>query len=536
MNRPKKPVPEYLRLHVEQSPPDEPSLDSSSDGESSVQQLLKQLGRATGWQFKLASSSPSRCPATLAWSSERYQLGHQPPWWLELHRQPASGAQPRIRLQLEQAVEIATAVGEVLHELHSTRNALWQREAELAASVPVVPRTDESEHLALRLEAVLRSGVDAVQCHAAALYLLDDATSQLKLRAAWGLPPQSLLDPPRPLGDAIADLEALLGHVVVLHADGPTPAWQCPEPFQSAVCVPVSTPSIPLGTLWVYSRHRRDFSDQETNLIEIVAGRLATDLEREVLLSSNEKNTHARQAIDTLVNWQQQQFPHVAPLLDNWELAGSTPSSRSITPLFHDWAMLDDKRLLIAVGGSLRRGADGAMLATQLRGALQLGGQLDTQPERLLSRINRMLYATSVGDQQASLLCGVLDIQTGCFRYAAAGEVAGICIQPKRRRQTAPPDAALGISDQSVYRPHRLTLPPGAVLLLAGGSAVNQPDAAGRHLLAQVFERQSALPYKSWQWVRWLEDRFRQLVPPQQMPPSLLVLRRRHSCSDSGSA
>src|SRR5690606_4767315 len=114
--------------------------------------------------------------------------------------------------------------------------------------VPVAARPDEPRHLAQRLEGALQAAVDAVGGHAAALYLLDEGTSELKLRACHNLPATRLVEAPRPLRGAIADLEALLGHAVVIEDTALLPHWRCPEAFPAAVCVPVSSPSTPLGT------------------------------------------------------------------------------------------------------------------------------------------------------------------------------------------------------------------------------------------------------------------------------------------------
>ena len=59
---------------------------------------------------------------------------------------------------------LAGSIADLLGELLQTRHALRQREAELAAGVPVVPHREEEKHLAARLEAVLRAGVEAVDC------------------------------------------------------------------------------------------------------------------------------------------------------------------------------------------------------------------------------------------------------------------------------------------------------------------------------------------------------------------------------------
>ena len=72
--------------------------------------------------------------------------------------------------------------------------------------------------------------------------------------------------------------EALLGHAVVLENTGSMPGWNAPEDFAAAVCVPVSSSTTILGTLWVFCDETRDFTDHETSMVEIVAGKIASDL------------------------------------------------------------------------------------------------------------------------------------------------------------------------------------------------------------------------------------------------------------------
>ena len=118
---------------------------------------------------------------------------------------------PSLVMERRDAEQLADGLADMLKELLRTQKVLWHREAELAAGVPLVHRQEEKRHLAIRLESILRGGAEAVDADAAALYLLDDATSQLKLRSCWGLPRSRLLEPARPLEGSLADLEALLG-------------------------------------------------------------------------------------------------------------------------------------------------------------------------------------------------------------------------------------------------------------------------------------------------------------------------------------
>ena len=166
-------------------------------------------------------------------------------------------------MEFETARALASAIAGMLDELQQTRHVLWQREAELAAGVPLVPLSDEESHLAEKLQTTLRGAAEAVDCQAAALYLIDEATTELKMRSCWGLPFERLMAPARPMKGELADLEALLGHAVVLENTALMPGWKSPEDFASAVCVPVASATMLLGTLWVFGAEVRDFTDQQ---------------------------------------------------------------------------------------------------------------------------------------------------------------------------------------------------------------------------------------------------------------------------------
>jgi len=173
----------------------------------------------------------------------------------------------------------------ILVSLMQARESVGDREADLRAARPPVALGDELRQLDQRLESVLRCGARVADCQAAALYLLDELTSALKLRACWGLPIVRLLQPPRPLAEATADLEAMVGHAVALERASSFGPWQVPEEFAAAVCVPVASPTVVLGTLWLLADRPRAFSDRDTNLAELVAGWLAAELDRAMLLA-----------------------------------------------------------------------------------------------------------------------------------------------------------------------------------------------------------------------------------------------------------
>ncbi len=261
-----------------------PARTASKNDSAGVAELCLAFTAATGWPVKFTPrDETSQDPDLMGSAPVDPGVGNAPG-----HVRLDLG-QPRgdeaARASRQSAERLAAGIGRILGQLGQARQTIREREAELAAGVPVVVRAVESTDLARLLESVLRSGAEACECQAAALYMLDEATSVLKLRASWGLPIERLLQPPRPLNGAVADLEALLGHAVALERANAFGPWRVPEEFAAALCVPVSTPDVPLGTLWFFADRPREFTDAQTGIAEVVSGRLAAELERAMLLA-----------------------------------------------------------------------------------------------------------------------------------------------------------------------------------------------------------------------------------------------------------
>ena len=198
------------------------------------------------------------------------------------------------------AVALAETLATTLGENYRWRAELVAREAELAVvATPNAESPDESAGLASRLRDVLKTGAKALGgFDAAALYLLDDETTRLKIRALWGLPTDRFLDPPRPLRGARADVEALLGSAVVLNEAYLAEAWKAPEDFDCSLCVPVASETTILGTVWFFSNQKREIETRELETLELIAGRIVAELEKEKLRQDAERLAVSRR------NWE----------------------------------------------------------------------------------------------------------------------------------------------------------------------------------------------------------------------------------------
>lgn len=452
-----KQFPSYLKL-ISETPPPARRADEDLAALAGVREAFH---RATGFEFEYVEAD-APCQPNLLWSAPVNPGVGVPPGLLRLmgSREGAVSEDAHERVALTDAKHLATAIGELWQELLLTREALWEREAELAVNVPVVEHREEARQLALRLEAVLHGAADAVGCHAAALYLLDDATSELKLRASWGLPRRRLVQPARPLRDQLADLEAMLGHAVVLDDPQMFNLWHVPEACAACVCVPISTPTMPLGTLWIFSQEPREFSDDDTNMIEIAAGRIAADLEREMLMAeavrhkretasaaevaSPPKAIGEERPIEPSIRIKQEWLPNVAPLIEGWQLAASISPKNATGAAFYDWFNRPDGSLAIVTGCVAGNGHRPAFAATELRAAARVLGPDGRPANQFVERAAGLLWAHSAGDLSASLLQAVVSPNQPIMELAIGGPLQALKVLPNRYELLATPTRPLG--------------------------------------------------------------------------------------------
>jgi len=357
----------YLKVF---QPSPQPSLDiGEGNDRADMDRLCRAFSTATGITLRFLDSDSGADESPLDWSAPVYSNVGTSPGKLCIARLQGKGATPFSEADLA-TQELVESLSEMISTKLQATAALTEREAELAACVPVVPHRAESAQLAERLSAVLQGGAQSLKCQAAGVYLLDDATSQLKLRSMWGLPKSRLADPPRPLAGAIGDLEALAGHAVVLEDNLLFDTWQVPERCAAAVCVPISTPTTILGTLWLYSTTARDFSEEETNLAEILAGRIASDLERDMLLREGTQNRHATHELASAAEIAQLATPNVAPMVEGWEIAGCVVTSRDgeiPAAQFFDWRAGNGESLDLILGSLGDPSLAAAMQAVEVR-------------------------------------------------------------------------------------------------------------------------------------------------------------------------
>ena len=518
---------DYLKLYTSPASPS-PTVPGCEGSLTEIESLCRAFTAATGQRLRFLETADIDFDPDLEWSAPVISGDGASPGQLRLDRVRKVWG-PRQADADVAAQEFLSGLADLLSAKQQASTALVNREAELATCIPVVPHYSESAQLAERLTAVLQSGAESLDCQAAAVYLLDDATSQLKLRSSWGLPEGRLADPPRSLAGAIADLEALAGHAVVLENDLLFDSWQVPERCGAAVCVPISTPTTILGTLWLFSNQARDFDSEETNLVEILAGRIASDLERDVLLREGQQSQTAKHELSAAAEYVEESQPNMSPLLEGWEIARRTLSANDGETLgsqLLDWRATDNDSLDLAVARMSKPGLRSAMQTVALRAAWRAEVGHDNEPARLLDRLTTTFDGEIAKGELAAIANVHIDAELPLVHLAMAGDV-GVLLRRGESFTWLPDVTHLPNADQSspfAYG-HKIELEGDDVLVL-----VANPSLAGcrQAILDGLFQLSTATAMTSAAEVAdGVTSLLRSLTPGKTADGGVLALRAR---------
>ncbi len=320
---PRKQVP-HLRLHRAEND------QSSVAQDDCVTALLRSFADATGWEVQsVGALTGSKASSTLTknfgWAAaelaSRVRLVSSAPLDGLLDE---SDFFEQTATSEETAWALLESINDLAFKLKQCEEAVARQEAELAAGLSVtLPEQTTEESLYASMEEALERAVLASGSDAAAVYLLDDTTSTLKMRSCYGLSKNNLAQPPRSLRGALADLEALLGNAVLLENVAIAPDWNCPEPFAAGLCVPIGSSTMPQGTLWLWSDHVRDFCSADIEAAKGAADKILSDIERRVLSSEVLRVRAAAQQLDAASIIQSSLLPDAQPCIPITTLADS---------------------------------------------------------------------------------------------------------------------------------------------------------------------------------------------------------------------
>lgn len=492
----KRRYPSHLKLHVEDSASLIASANErtrkssfSAQGQDEIQDVLRSFSEATNWAV---SDRPK--PADLKSDVPNHHLQPNPQSqphstskrWRLIETMVQDGVLDAMDLaelpsvSMDRAQDLLLSIERLVERLDRAEETVRRQEAELATTLGVTSHSDRQRETADRLEAILESVCRSIGAVAGAIYVLDDDTSSLKMRSSIGLPRNRLTAPPRELRGSLADLEALLGNAVLLSDIDHMHDWPSPEPYASALVVPIGSTTMPHGTMWFWSENSRSYSATEVEVANLAAGRVMSEIEQSILGQEIHQSRIIQKQFDTASLTQASMLPDSQLLHKDFDVNGWTYQNGSIGGGFHYWDVNPQEWITIAVGNAQQQGPDGAIVSTGIQSILRALWNKGESPTAIMRAINDTMWSMQEADWAASLNLIQINPKTGYGSICCAGSMETFIVSHRGFRPIGIPSPRAAILPDSIYKASRFCLQPSEILVsyTAGILTPNQSSYA----------------------------------------------------------
>jgi sigma-B regulation protein RsbU (phosphoserine phosphatase) len=497
----KRRYPSHLRLHTEDSSKDTLSVNRartySGLEQDEIREVLRTYSDATGWAI---SSRNPISESGNALPSPHVMTGLRGQRWRLVESVVQDGILDSTDLMelpsvsMERAQQLLTALERLVDRLESAEETVRRQEAELATAVGLSSNRDRNRETADRLESILDSTARSIGACAAAIFLLDEETTSLKMRSCVGLPKSRLTLPARPLKGSLADLEALLGNAVLLSNIELMPEWPSPEDFGSAIVAPIGTQSMPHGTVWFWSEGSRSYSATQVEVVNLAAGRIMSEIEQTLLGEELQSSREMRKQMDTASLTQASMLPDSQKLHKDFDIDGWTYQCGSLGGGFHQWDITPNKMMSLLVGNATQLGPEGALVATSIQSITRIQWNQQAPLTHAMRAINDLHWSMQDADWTASLGLIQINPDTGYGSICTAGKIQAFIVSPRGFRPIGSQVCEVGAQPDTEFILSRFVVQPGEILVTYTSDIVNERSFAPP---SQKMRGRRSLPYSS---------------------------------------
>jgi phosphoserine phosphatase RsbU/P len=226
----------------------------------------------------------------------------------------------------------------------------------------------------------------------------------------------------------------------------------------------------------------------ELGVLTTALRRLRDSLQRHIELRANSLAQQARmdQELEVSAQIQQSMLPQgrsLRALPAAVEVSATLQPARQVGGDLYDFFPLHDGQVVFVVGDVSDKGVPAALFMARLSALLRVLGSADQGPARLLTEINSRLAENNEACMFVTVGCGLLDPETGGYRYASAGHEPPLMRRLEGGASVIAVEngAAIGIETAAEYPEHEGVMAPGDTLFLFT-DGVTEAESADRTL------------------------------------------------------
>lgn len=231
-------------------------------------------------------------------------------------------------------------------------------------------------------------------------------------------------------------------------------------------------------------RSEQDYSTDDRRLLAALAAQAAPAVRVGQLVREQEAEARTRQRFEQELEVarliQQNFLPKKLPDFPGWEVAALYRPAREVGGDFYDVIPLADGHVAFVVGDVTDKGVPAALVMAATRSVLRATAQRLVDPAAVLERVNEYLCPDMPAKMFVTCLYGVLEPDTGRFRFGNAGHDLPYVKTAQGSVELRARGMPLGLMSGMTYEESETVLAPGESLLLHSDGVVEAHDPAGR--------------------------------------------------------
>ncbi len=161
-------------------------------------------------------------------------------------------------------------------------------------------------------------------------------------------------------------------------------------------------------------------------------------------------------------------LPDVLPSPDGYDFGGRILPARQVGGDFYDVFELGEDKFGVVIGDVADKGVPSAIFMARAHALIIAEADNVTTAGEVLRMVNKHITRFEKSTQFVTALFGILNTETGLFRFARAGHEPALLLTADCEVQRLPhkPGMALGLWEDIMLDENSLTLPKGSLLVL----------------------------------------------------------------------
>jgi serine phosphatase RsbU (regulator of sigma subunit)/anti-sigma regulatory factor (Ser/Thr protein kinase) len=282
----------------------------------------------------------------------------------------------------------------------------------------------------------------------------------------------------------LAYLQSATGAVDVTSLELDSPALAALKEAGVSLAVPLVTQGELIGVLNLGPRRsEQEYSSDDRKLLESLAAQAAPALRVGQLVREQQAEAATRQRFEQELEVarliQQNFLPKQLPDLPGWQVSAYYRPAREVGGDFYDVIPLPGGRVGFVIGDVTDKGVPAALVMAATRSVLRASAQRLVEPGVVLELVNEHLVPDMPEKMFVTCLYGVLEPDTGRFRFANAGHDLPYVKVDGGSAELRARGMPLGLMPGMTYEESETVLAPGQSLLLHSDGVVEAHSPEG---------------------------------------------------------